>query len=230
MKQSDPFGFDYHMGGEAAASPELVSAIAHIFNNSFGLRPDGTPYKLGPKTTQKRLADTHHVFTARHPAAGRCGYLYGRVINSKNGKIGWIDSLAVLPAHRRKRVATRLVGRFIAKIADCKWVGCATPNPIAALVITKAAKGKAYVGECNPSAALKSMIDEIRSQCPDLTGAAINFKKLLVRTTFTPSGEESKEWSPPHPSEPPPWWSLLEHLPAQYEALLIVDRSRKVRT
>jgi len=69
------------------------------------------------------------------------------------------------------------------------------------------------------------MINEIRPQCPDLRGADFNARSLRVKTHFTPvSSEETREWSPPHPSEPPPWWASLQNLPSEYEALLVIDR------
>lgn len=226
MDQPVSFRFDYYLGKAAASSSDLVDVVSHIFSNSFGMRPDGRTYRLGPKKTRARLSDTDHLFIASHEADRRCGYLFGRLIAYPAGPVAWIDSLAVLPEHRRKGVGTTLVRSFITKTESCRFIACATPNPIAALVVANASKGSLYVGECDPPEEIISVINTIRPLCPDLTGAQINFKRLLVRTDFTPiSSEATKEWSPPHPSEPPPWWGLLENLPNQYEALLIVDRS-----
>lgn len=45
-------------GYEAAASEETVRRISQIFNESFGYRPDGRPYRLGPKSVTERLLQT----------------------------------------------------------------------------------------------------------------------------------------------------------------------------
>ena len=226
MGPPQTFRFDYHTGEEAASSLVLVKAVSHIFNNSFGKRPDGTPYRLGNTRTRTRLEKTDHLFTALNQPNGRCGYLFGRLIPFTGGLVAWIDSLAVMPEHRRKGIGTNLVSNFINKVENSRFIACATPNPVAALVITKAVKGTLYVGECNPPQEIISVITQIRPRCPDLQGAKINFAKLLVGTDFTPvSSEATRGWSPPHHSEPPPWWSSLENLPEGHEALLIIDRS-----
>ena len=119
----------------------------------------------------------------------------------------------------------RLIGDLLEKISDCRWVGCATPNPVAALVMTRVVRGDAYVGECNPPREVIDMIQTIRSRCPDLRGADFHPQQLLVRTNFSPvSSEETTDWSTPHPSEPPPWWAFLKNLPSHDEALLVIDR------
>lgn len=225
MAQDYPYDFQYYPATEAANTPEVVKAISHVFSNSFGNNPDGKPYRLGLKTTKTRLESTDHVIVAQSPMDDIVGYLYARVINYSNGMVGWIDSVAVMPNHRRKNVATHLVDKLLSRIPETKWVGCATPNPIAAFVITKVVPGTAYVGECNPPQEVIEMINEIRASCPDLRGADFNHRKLLVRTNFTPvSSEETTEWSPPQPTEPPPWWASLRNLPSDYEALLVIDR------
>ena len=221
--------FDYrfraYSGQEAADSESLVKGISYVFSHSFGTNPKtGKAYRLGPKTTKERLMTTNYVVIAQH-SEEVIGYLYARVIKSGRGKVGWIDSLAVLPPHRRKGIGTRLVNDFVSTTSDTRWIGCATPNPIAALVITKTVKGAAYIGECHAPEEVISMVEEIRPRCPDLQGADFNPTRLLVKTQFTPvRSEDSTEWRPPHPSEPPPWWASLENLPKEYEALLIIDR------
>ncbi len=73
------------------------------------------------------------------------------------------------------------------------------------------------------------MIESVRGRIPDLRGAEFNATRLLVRTSFNPTSTgDSKDWSPPHPSEPPPWWSSLAHLPSEHEALLVIDRHETV--
>ncbi|WP_370467982.1 GNAT family N-acetyltransferase [Nitrospira sp. KM1] len=199
--------------------------MSSVFSHSFGENPKtGRPYRLGPKTTRERLSSTNYLFVGQS-LEEMIAYLYARVINSAYGAVGWIDSLAVLPSHRRKGIATQLAGEFVAKVATCRWVGCATPNPIAALVITRSVQGTTYIGECRPPQEVTSMVEEIRPKCPDLRGTDFNPARLLVKTRFTPvMSEDSTEWKPPQPGEPPPWWASLENLPDDYEALLIIDR------
>ena len=145
------YQFCYYQAKEAAESSEVVNAVSHVFSNSFGNTPtpEGKPYRLGPKTTKARIESTRHVIVSRRHAVP-VGYIYARVIASTDAVVGWIDSLAVMPGHRRRKIATRLIGDLLEKISDCRWVGCATPNPVAALVMTRVVRGDAYVGESNP--------------------------------------------------------------------------------
>ena len=147
-----PYRFQSHSGSSDSESPSLVHAVSSIFSNSFGINPKTQqPYRLGPKTTKKRLALVHRLFLASDEEDHPVGYLFTTEIQSSRGAVGWIDSLAVLPEHRRKGVGTLH---------------------------------------------------------PSDTG-------------------DNTEWCPPHPTEPPPWWSSLENLSSQYEALLIVDKSHE---
>ena len=220
------YQFQSHSGSSASESPSLVDAVSFIFGNSFGINPKTQqPYKLDPQRTKKRLASAHRLFLALDEVDQPVGYLFATAITSSRGSVGWIDSLAVLPQHRRKEVGTRLVEKFAEHFASVRWIGCATPNPIAAFVITKVVKGELYIGECDPTDELVAMINEIRPLCQDLSGVDFNPSSLLVRTQFHPSDTgDNREWCPPHPTEPPPWWSSLENLSSQYEALLIVDK------
>ena len=223
------YQFQSHSGSSASESPSLVHAVSAIFSNSFGINPKTQkPYRLGPTTTKKRLGLAHRLFLASDEADEPVGYCYATKIPSTHGGVGWIDSLAVLPEHRRKGIGTRLVENFAKHFASVRWIGCATPNPIAAFVIFKVVKGKLYIGECDPTEELVGMINEIRPLCQDLRGVVFNQRLLLVRTQFHPLDTgDNKEWSPPHPTEPPAWWSSLENLSSQYEALLIVDKRHK---
>jgi GNAT superfamily N-acetyltransferase len=220
------YQFQSHSGSNASESPSLVHAVSSIFSNSFGINPKTQkPYRLGPKTTKKRLALAHRLFLASDEANHPVGYLFATEIQSSRGSVGWIDSLAVLPEHRRKGVGTRLVENYADHFTRVRWIGCATPNPIAALVISKVIQGELYIGGCDPTEELVAMINEIRPFCQDLSGVDFNPRSLLVRTKFHPSDTgDNKEWCPPHPTEPPPWWNSLENLSSQYEALLIVDK------
>ena len=223
------YQFQNYSGSSAAESSSLVHAVSSIFSNSFGINPEKQqPYRLGPKTSKKRLALAHRLFLASDEADLPVGYCFATEIPSSRGAVGWIDSLAVLPQHRRKGVGTRLIENFADHFASVRWIGCATPNPIAALVISKVVKGELYIGECDPTEELVAMINDIRPLCQDLSGVDFNPSSLLVRTKFHPSDTgDNREWSPPQPTEPPPWWSSLENLPSQYEALLIVDKRHK---
>lgn len=223
------YQFQSHSGSSASESSSLVHAVSSIFSNSFGINPKTQrPYKLGPKKIKKRLALAHRLFLASDEADHSVGYLFATEISSSRGAVGWIDSLAVLPQHRQKGIGTRLVENFSEHFASVRWIGCATPNPIAAFVITKVVKGTLFIGKCDPTEELVSMINEIRPLCQDLSGVDFNPRSLLVRTQFHPSDTgDNKEWCPPHPTEQPPWWSSLENLSSQYEALLIVDKSHE---
>lgn len=227
MTHLERYQFQCYPGRVASEDPDLVDAVSSVFSNSFGTNPKThKPYRLGPKTTRKRLALAHHLFLASHNETARAvGYLFATEIPYSKGFVGWIDSLAVLPQHRRKGIGTRLVQIFSDHFSRVQWVGCATPNPIAVLVVTRAVKGTAYVGQGTTTAELVSMINEIRPLCQDLSGVDFNPNSLLVRTQFHPSDTgDNREWSPPHTTEPPPWWSSLENLPGQYEALLLVEK------
>ncbi|TAJ10605.1 MAG: GNAT family N-acetyltransferase [Nitrospirae bacterium] len=228
MSQPDAYRFHYFPGPEAANVEGVVEGISYVFSHSFGTNPrNNEPYRLGPRTTKERLLSTSHVFVAQDTKNNFTGYLYAREIRAQNGTVGWIDSLAVLPDHRRRGIATRLVTQFLAVVSDDPWIGCATPNPIAALVIIRAVGGVPYLGECHPPQAIISIIEQIRPHCPDLRGADFNPSRLLVKTRFTPvRSEDTRDWRPPHPSEPPPWWASLRNLPQEHEALLIIDRKQ----
>jgi len=108
MNERDAYEFLAYKGRDAAAIPSLGDAVSHVFGNSFGTTPQEKPYRLGPKKTKERLESTDLLFVAQHQTEGIIGYLYARILPYTHGIVGWIDSLAVLPHHRRKRVVTRL--------------------------------------------------------------------------------------------------------------------------
>jgi hypothetical protein len=222
-----PYTYQHYPASHAAEDSDLVFSVARVFSNSFGTNSTtGQPYRLGPKTTKNRLRGAKDLVVAVERSQGiTVGYVYGRSVDSEQGIVLWIDSLAVLPDHRRLGLGTSLVRAFTYGNIAARWVGCDTPNRVAALVITTATGGKPYAGICSPPPQLLAMMEDVRGKIPDLQGADFNPVRLLVRTRFSPASTgDSKEWTPPHPSEPPPWWGSLEHLPSEYEALLIIDR------
>ena len=212
-------------GPEAARNVTATGLVSKIFNESFGHRPDGKPYRLGPKSMAERLASTDLLFIAGDEQSG-IGYLFGKEIPSMSGRIAWIESMAVLPLYRRQGIATALVQKFRLATKGSAKIGCATPNPIAALVVTRAIPGTVYIGNCNPPAAVLHMLREIRQYCFDLRGCTIQKKPLRIKTGFSPlSRSDEREWNPRTPTSPPYWWRELEHLPNAYEALLVIERT-----
>ena len=212
-------------GPEAARNETVTGLVSKIFNESFGYRPDGKPYRLGPKSTAERLASTDFLFIAGDEQSG-IGYLFGKEIPFRGRRIAWIESMAVLPLYRKQGIATALIQQFRLATKGSFKMGCATPNPIAALVVTRAIPGTLYIGNCNPPAAVLHMLREIRQHCFDLRGCAIQKKPLGIKTGFSPlSRSDEREWNPRTPSSPPYWWHELEHLPNAYEALLVIERT-----
>jgi GNAT superfamily N-acetyltransferase len=188
-------------GYEAAASEETVRRISQIFNESFGYRPDGRPYRLGPKSVTERLLQTDYVFLAGGSHAG-IGYLFGKEIPSSMGRIAWIESMAVLPIYRRQGVATSLVQAFAEVTNAASRLGCATPNPIAALVVNRVVEGNMFVGECGVPHSLIQLLNEIRQNCFDLRGCSIRESNFTIKTGFSPlSRSDQREW---HPHSPQP--------------------------
>ncbi len=129
-------GFTYrlerHSAPHAAKDSTLVAAVAHIFSHSFGTNPKtGQPYRLGPKTTRERLQGTTDLIIGfEDSTSSAMGYIYGRTIESPQGLMVWIDSLAVEPEHRRKGLGTKLVSTLILAHASCRWVGWAARRQI----------------------------------------------------------------------------------------------------
>ena len=212
------------LGPEAAQNEAVTGLVSKIFNESFGHRPDGKPYRLGLKSIAERLDSTDFLFIAGDEQSG-IGYLFGKEIPFRSRRIAWIESMAVLPLYRKQGIATALIQQFRLATKGSSKMGCATPNPIAALVVTRAIPGTLYIGNCNPPAAVLHMLREIRQHCFDLRGCTIQKKPLGIKTGFSPlSRYDEREWNPRTPSDPPYWWSELEHLPNAYEALLIIER------
>lgn len=214
-------------GHQAAAKEETVRRISQIFNESFGYRPDGRPYRLGPKSVTERLSQTDYVFLAGGSRAG-IGYLFGKEIPSSMGRIAWIESMAVLPIYRRQGVATSLVRAFAEMTKAAPRLGCATPNPVAALVVSRVVEGTMFVGECGVPHRLIQLLKEIRRNCFDLRGCSIGESQLTIRTGFSPlSRSDQREWRPRNPQPEPSWWSAIEHLPNEYEALIVFEHHSK---
>jgi GNAT superfamily N-acetyltransferase len=211
-------------GYQAAESEGTVRRISQIFNESFGYRPDGKLYRLGPKSITERLLQTDYVFLAGGSDAG-IGYLFGKEIPSSMGRIAWIESMAVLPIYRRQGIATSLVQAFSEATRAASRLGCATPNPIAALIVSRVVAGQMFIGTAGTPYRLVQLLKEIRQNCFDLRGCAISESSLTIRTGFSPlSRSDQREWHPHQPKPEPKWWSSIEHLPNEYEALLIIER------
>jgi len=224
---SDTPAIELLAGYQAATSEETVRRISRIFNESFGYRPDGKPYRLGPKSVTERLLQTDYVFLAGGSRSG-IGYLFGKEIPSSMGRIAWIESMAVLPIYRRQGVATSLVRAFAEATSAAPRLGCATPNPIAALVVSRVIKGTMFVGECGVPHRLIQLLKEIRQNCFDLRGCSIGESNFTIKTGFSPlSRSDQREWHPRNPQPEPAWWSKVEHLPNEYEALIIIERHSK---
>jgi GNAT superfamily N-acetyltransferase len=211
-------------GPRAASLPTVVNLVSMIFNESFGFRPDGRPYRLGPKSTTERLMETDYLFIAGGENAG-VAYLFGKEISCSQGRIAWIESMAVLPLYRNQGIATALVEQFFKATKAAPRLGCATPNPIAAYVVTRTVPGKLFIGGCHPARSLFRMLREIRQNCFDLRGCAIDEATLRIKTGFSPlSRSDLREWKPRKPQTAPHWWSAIEHMPNTYEALLVIER------
>ena len=212
-------------GQQAALNDEAVRLISKIFNESFGYRPDGKLYRLGPKSITERLMQTDYVFLAGGQGAG-VGYLFGKEIPSSMGRIAWIESMAVLPIYRRQGIATSLVQAFSEATRAAPRLGCATPNPIAPLIVGRVIPGNMFIGRCFPPYRLVQLLKEIRQHCFDLRGCAVDESNLTIKTGFSPlSRSDQREWQPRQPQPEPRWWTGIENLPNEYESLLIIERS-----
>lgn len=208
----------------ATDNESLVKLVSSIFNESFGFRPDGRPYRMGPKSITERLLETDYLLVAGDDRSG-IGYLFGKEIPSSQGRIAWIESMAVLPLYRRSGVATSLVRNFCTLTRMAPRFGFATPNPIAALIATREVQGKTYIGSCYPPYALRLLLKEIRQNCFDLRGCHIDEDHFRIRTGFSPlSRSDQREWCPRRNTPEPPWWTSLQHLPNEFEALLVIEK------
>jgi hypothetical protein len=208
----------------AAENEPLVRLVSTIFNESFGFRPDGKPYRMGPKSLTERFLETDYLLVAGDERSG-IGYLFGKEIPSSQGSIAWIESMAVLPLYRRNSVATSLVRCFHSLTRMSPRFGFATPNPIAALIATREVPGKAYIGSCYPPYTLSLLLKEIRQNCFDLRGCHIDEEHFRIRTGFSPlSRSDQREWAPRKPLPEPLWWKSLQYLPNEFEALLVIEK------
>ena len=219
-----PSNISMSAGFTAASDPDAVRLVSHIFNESFGFRPDGKPYRMGPKSVSERLVSTDYLFIAGDTHSG-VGYLFGKEIPSSAGRVAWIESMAVLPIYRRQGIATALVKNFVAATKAAPLVGFATPNPIAAYVITRCVPGTHYVGRCFPPFPIYQLLKEIQENCFDLRGCALDKENLLIKTGFSPlSRSDQRKWVPQRTVVVPKWWNFIEHLPNAFEALVVIKR------
>jgi GNAT superfamily N-acetyltransferase len=224
LEASPSSGILAYSAPDAARNPQLVKLVSHIFNESFGYRPDGRPYRLGPKSVAERLQETDYLFVSGDECSG-IGYLFGKQIPSSQGRIAWIESMAVLPLYRRRGVAMAMLRHFCDATKGSALLGCATPNPIAALVVSQVVPGTLHIGPCKPPSRLLSLLRGVRHHCFDLRGCFIDDANFTIKTGFSPlSRSDEREWNPRTPEEPPSWWSWVQHLPNEFEALLLVER------
>ncbi len=219
-----PNPIEMYSGPNAASNEGLVKLVSHIFNESFGYRPDGKPYRLGPKSVTERLMSTDYLFIAGDEIFG-VGYLFGKEIPSSYGRITWIESMAVLPLYRRHGIATALVEKFFQATKGAFFFGCATPNPIAAYIVLNVVPGKAHIGPKSVPHYIYQILKEIQQNCFDLRGCSVDQANFKIKTGFSPlSRSDQREWSPREPKDAPTWWEQIEHLPNEFEALLVIKR------
>lgn len=222
LSASNPI--EMYSGPNAASHEGLVKLVSHIFNESFGYRPDGKPYRLGPKSVRERLRSTDYLFIAGDETFG-IGYLFGKEIPSSYGRITWIESMAVLPLYRRHGIATALVKKFFQATKGAFFFGCATPNPIAAYIVLNNVPGKAHLGPKSIPHYIYQMLKDIQQNCFDLRGCSIDQANFRIKTGFSPlSRSDEREWNPRESQEVPAWWGQIEHLPNEFEALLVIKR------
>lgn len=215
---------EMYSGPNAASNDVLVRLVSRIFNESFGYRPDGKPYRLGPKSVSERLRSTDYLFIAGDETFG-IGYLFGKEIPSSFGRITWIESMAVLPLYRRHGIATALVKKFFQATKGAFFFGCATPNPIAAYIVLNIVPGKAHLGTKAVPHYIYQILKDIQQNCFDLRGCSIDQVNFRIKTGFSPlSRSDQREWSPREPKDAPTWWEHIEHLPNEFEALLVIKR------
>ena len=213
-----------YSGPRAASSPELVGLVARVFNDSFGFRPDGRPYRLSERLATERLLSTDYLLIAADERSG-VGYLYGKEIPCSYGRIAWIESMAVLPLYRKQGIASALLKRFCQASTGAPRVGCVTPNPIAALVVSRVGTGKMYIGRCSPPRYLIRMLRQIPNNCFDLRGCAIDEINFRIKTGFSPlSPSDEREWCPRKPCEAPSWWHIVQNLPNEFETIVVIER------
>ncbi len=85
--------------------------------------------------------------------------------------------------------------------------------------------GKPYIGPCYPPYAIRRLLKEIREHCFDLRGCHIDEDNMQIRTGFSPlSRSDEREWTPRQPLPEPSWWKFIEHLPNEFEALLVIEK------
>ncbi len=223
-----PTKISFFSAPQASKNDNLIKLVSGIFNESFGYRPDGRQYRLGPKSTAERLESTDFLFLAGGEEGG-IGYLFGKEIPCSSGRVSWIESMAVLPLYRRQGIGTALVKEFVKKTKGSLKLGCATPNPIAALVITGIVSGNLYISPRQPGFYIKRMLREIRKHCFDLRGCKIDDDNFRIKTGFSPlSRSDQRDWYPRTSAPPPFWWKGIENLPNDYEALLVIERNDSI--
>ena len=216
-----PCPIEVFSGPRAASHKDLASLVSHVFNKNFGYRPDGKPSRLSPKLIRERLQRTDYLLTAGDASNG-IGYLFGKEIPSS-----WIESMAVLPLYRRQGIAKELVTRFFTETKKAYYFGCATPNPITAYIVLTIVPGRPYLAHSSIPSPIYHMLKEIQENCFDLRGCSIDHVHFRIETGFSPlCRSDERQWNPRKPTEAPSWWSKIELLPNEFEALLVLRTSK----
>ena len=80
-------------------------------------REAGLPYKAKGRDTREAIARQLTERTAVYLVAEVAGAIVGAVLGTHDGRKGWINRLAVLPAYRRRRVGAQLLAEAERRLA-----------------------------------------------------------------------------------------------------------------
>jgi|LZCG01.1.fsa_nt_gb ribosomal protein S18 acetylase RimI-like enzyme len=78
----------------------------------------GLPFKPNGRDRRERIAREIEGPCSVFLVAEDEGHLVGAVLGTHDGRKGWINRLAVLPAHRRKGIATALVSEVEKRLSE----------------------------------------------------------------------------------------------------------------
>jgi ribosomal protein S18 acetylase RimI-like enzyme len=80
-------------------------------------REASLPYKAKGRDTREAIARQLQERTAVYLLAEADGIIVGAVLGTHDGRKGWINRLAVLPAYRRRRVGAQLLAEAERRLA-----------------------------------------------------------------------------------------------------------------